>query len=483
MPITGLPKMNRKMLLALGAYAAIAMAGILCLHLILKKLTLNAIDIQLRTAAAAASALLGDEVLDKAVIPGSISSSEDMGSILQLSKLCKNSGVKYAYIVFKPSSSFRFAACSATLDELEHGGFTRYYEEYSKPPKELLEAYETGKAKFANCEDSTGKYRAAFVPVDTKAGLRFIACSDMGSEEVDARLAPASRGAALLAALAILMAIPLIWMHFSIEGGTKMLLHEKQAQLIHAGRLTAMGEMAAGIAHEINQPLCVIRGYLELLQSVLINEPVLKARQLDGAFDIGIKSVDKASKIINHMRSFVRLKNGEPKPINLRTPIEEGLSFFNEQVKLHNIHLDMKFEDGLPDVKIDPQKFEQVVVNLVSNARYAVDEKGAAKGREFKKRIELRLKHDKAASKVLFEVYDNGTGMSQDIIGKCGEPFFTTKKPGEGTGLGVSIVKEIIQDFEGTLHIESVKGEGSLFRVAFPAASPSVQRPTDPSQV
>ena len=230
-----------------------------------------------------------------------------------------------------------------------------------------------------------------------------------------------------------------------------------------------MGEMTAGIAHEINQPLCVIRGYLELLQSVLSKEPILKERQLDGAFDIGIKSVDKASRIINHMRNFVRQKSAELKPINLRTPIEEGLSFFNEQIKHHNISLEMNLPDSTPEVKIDQQKFEQIVVNLVANARFAVDEKGDKIGREFKKRITLKLSHQKNDDFVAFEVIDNGNGMTQEVIEKCNEPFFTTKKPGEGTGLGVSIVREILREFNGKLSISSVPGEGCTVKVSFPA--------------
>ncbi len=483
MLVKSLFNLNKKMLLALAVYGAIVVAGLLSQHIMLKKLALGSVDAQLKTGAAAAAAMLGDEFIEKACVQSAITPDADMASILGLNRLCERAGIKYVYVVLKASGpGFRFVSCSATKDELEKGGFTRHFEEYGSPPKELAEAFETGKTRIANYKDKDGSYRSAFVPMKTKSGLQYAACADMDLAKIETALVPALQGAALWAVVALLLALPLIWMHLSIEGGTRMLLHEKQAQLIHAGRLTAMGEMAAGIAHEINQPLCVIRGYLELLQSVLAKEPVLKERQLDGAFDIGIKSVDKASKIINHMRSFVRLKNGEPKPISLRTPIEEGLSFFNEQVKLHNIQLDMKFEDGLAEVKIDSQKFEQVVVNLVSNARYAVDEKGNAKGREFKKRIELRLKSDKAASRVIFEVYDNGTGMTPEIIEKCGEPFFTTKKPGEGTGLGVSIVQEIIHDFGGVLHIESVKGEGSLFRVSFPAASPMAQRPTESSQ-
>ncbi len=247
----------------------------------------------------------------------------------------------------------------------------------------------------------------------------------------------------------------------------------RNAQLIHAGRLAAMGEMVPGVAHELNQPLCVLRGYLELLKMSLAEAPVMKERNLDEIFDICIKSVDKASKIVGQMRNFVRQKPMNPKPCDLRKPLEEGLAFFNEQIKQHNIELAMGFEAVLPEVMIDPQKFEQIAVNLLANARASVDAKGEALGREYKKRIELRLKHDKKADKVVFEVFDNGFGMKQETIDRCKEPFFTTKAPGEGTGLGVSIVKEILREAGGELKIESVQGENCVFRAIFPVCHES----------
>lgn len=259
-------------------------------------------------------------------------------------------------------------------------------------------------------------------------------------------------------------------------------LAKKQAQLAHAGRLTALGEMASGIGHEIHQPLTVINLGAETCREYF------KGRDPDSpaaeaAEDMRVQ-VKKITNIINNMRSFSRASSGEWRKISLTKPANEALTFFREQFRIHMIEFVELVNENLPLVLTDSQKFEQIVVNFLSNARYAVDLK-QEKNPDHKKEItmfldfknlterelsDLDFKKDDNTSRqvIVFEIRDNGVGMSEEVKRRCLEPFFTTKEVGEGTGLGLSVTLGIIKELNFHLEIESNLGEGSVFRVIVP---------------
>ena len=255
-----------------------------------------------------------------------------------------------------------------------------------------------------------------------------------------------------------------------------------QAQLSHAGRLTALGEMAAGIGHEIHQPLTVINLGAETCKSYFDrHDPHCPAAE---AADEMRTNVKKITCIINSMRSFSRASSGDWKKISLAWPLQEAMTFFREQFRLHMIEYSETVSPDLPLVKTDSQKFEQVIVNLLSNARYAVGKKhGKGNGTAGKISVSLvyrNITDDELAAMqfekrettsnqiVVFEVTDNGIGMSPEVMKRCLEPFFTTKEVGEGTGLGLSVTLGIIRELNCQLCIESREGEGSTFRIVIP---------------
>ncbi|MCB2182369.1 MAG: PAS domain S-box protein [Desulfobulbaceae bacterium] len=244
---------------------------------------------------------------------------------------------------------------------------------------------------------------------------------------------------------------------------------EKQARLAHSGRLTALGEMATGIAHEINQPLTIIH-----LAAQFLLKPAGKGKieeQKEAAVKI-MDQVKRATKIITNMRFFARASNDTINAINLCESIEVALSFFYEQFRLHQIKFSVTLDQELPKVKIDPQKFQQIVVNLLSNARYAVEKRReTSEDNNFQPHIEVRLFRLKTERLGCFEVNDNGVGMSEKVLDKCQEPFFTTKEVGQGTGLGLSIIQNIIREFDGKMMITSKPDQGSCFRISFPIYS------------
>ncbi len=240
-------------------------------------------------------------------------------------------------------------------------------------------------------------------------------------------------------------------------------LKEKQAQLVHAGRLSALGEMGTGIAHELNQPLAIIRLDAESLKFALKKAGLLQDKFDKDLISI-IRSVDRAADIIEFMRRFARTDRGDCAMTRLSEPVNNSLTFFKEQFRNRDIELETHYEKNLPEVSVNSQRFEQIAVNFLSNARYAVDKRAELEPKH-RKKIALSLFYDKIANAVVFETKDNGIGMSAEEKERCTEPFFTTKEVGEGTGLGLSIVYSIIREFKGRLEIESEKGAGTTMRV------------------
>ena len=242
------------------------------------------------------------------------------------------------------------------------------------------------------------------------------------------------------------------------------MLHEKQAQLAHSGRLALLGEMATGMAHELNQPLSIIRLDAEGLKFSLKRAGYLQSKFEENLNSV-ISNVDRAANIIGHMRGFARVRSAYHEKISLTESVENSLIFFREQFRHHGILLETDYEEDLPKVAADPQQFEQVVVNFLSNARYAADKKEDGDSGDYRKKVVLRLFYDKIENTVVLEIMDNGIGMTPEEKERCPEPFFTTKEVGKGTGLGLSIAHGIIKELNGRLEIESEKGIGTTMRV------------------
>jgi len=241
-------------------------------------------------------------------------------------------------------------------------------------------------------------------------------------------------------------------------------IQEKQAQIIHAGRLAAMGEMAAGIAHEINQPLSIIRIAADGLK------PYFHKYDKDSMEKTAVSSiidqVERTSVIIDHMRSFVRVGSETAEKFDIVVPIKAALSFFKEQFRIHQISLQTDLPETAVEIRINPHRFEQVIVNLVSNARHAVDRKEQILG-GYEKKVNVTLGFENDSNSLFFDVMDNGIGMSPEVLDRCLEPFFTTKEVGEGTGIGLSVVNSIVRENKMVLKVTSHENVGSTFRISF----------------
>ena len=241
-------------------------------------------------------------------------------------------------------------------------------------------------------------------------------------------------------------------------------LKDATVQLVQSEKLAALGELTAGVAHELNQPL---NGIKIVAQSLIrdIRKDRLDVEELDQELAEVVFQVDRMSEIIDHMRIYSRRSDGaNQEMIDVNDIIDGANKFLYQQLTNHNIKVLKQFGSDLPQVLGDPIRLEQVVQNLITNARKAVD--SSANGN---KSIEIKTYQDNGRH-VVFEVSDNGLGIPADKLELIFEPFFTTREKGEGTGLGLSISKTIVEEHNGRIEAASNPGDKTTFRVFLPIA-------------
>jgi PAS domain S-box-containing protein len=243
---------------------------------------------------------------------------------------------------------------------------------------------------------------------------------------------------------------------------------QKEAQLIQASKLATLGEMAAGIAHELNQPLNVMKIGSDFLREMAKGKK-MSDEELDMVTEEISTQVDRASGIIKHMREFARVADTRMDKVDVNQPIRNVFKILGEQLRLHQIELELDLDEDLPLIMGDNNRLEQVFINLVTNARHAMEEETSGSTRL------LKIRSFIDDGDVVITVSDTGTGIPKDIIDRIFEPFFTTKRLGEGTGLGLSITYGIVKDYGGTIRVESEVGMGTTFELRFPASPEDTQ--------
>lgn len=247
-------------------------------------------------------------------------------------------------------------------------------------------------------------------------------------------------------------------------------LQEKQAQLAHSERLAFLGEMATGIAHELNQPLAIIHMQTELSNMYAAKGIPVSVDDAKEAYEQILSQTKRASQIIEHLRDFARTERGYPESLDLNIVIRSGLLFFTEQFKRNEIKLITEFDGALPSINFNSQNLEQIIVNLLTNAKWAVLNKSyTEQDDEDKKTIWVRTGFNATDNTCFIEVEDNGIGMTKTEQERCFEPFYTKKQIGEGAGLGLSIVFGIVKASAGKISIKSRKGSGTKIEVILKA--------------
>ncbi len=250
---------------------------------------------------------------------------------------------------------------------------------------------------------------------------------------------------------------------------------EKETQLIQAGKMTTLGTMAAGMAHEINQPLNVIQICADFFQKQIKRGKTIGDEELKTLAEDISSNVQRAVGIINHMRNFARQSESVTTQVNVNQPIHDVFKVMGHQLKVHQIQLKLDLAPDLPPISAEHNRLEQVFINLVTNAVSAMDEKAAQAGNRDRERV-LEIRSFTEKDRVVVTVSDTGTGMSKAIMNKIFEPFFTTKEVGKGTGLGLAISYGIIKEYKGTIDIKSEVGVGTTFRISFPAMHSEIRK-------
>lgn len=246
-------------------------------------------------------------------------------------------------------------------------------------------------------------------------------------------------------------------------------LRETTAQLIQTEKLTALGEMAAGVAHEIRQPLNGIKIICQAQLRDIRKNRFVKASLSPGLSDV-ISLVNRMAVITDQMCLFVRRRDVESiESVDVNGAIEGLFKLIGQQLRDHDIEVVRGLSRGLPEVSADSIKLEQVLMNLVLNARHSVmDFRTEGMKIEIRSYLESdALGPDHPA--VIIEIKDNGRGIAEEIKNRLFEPFFTTKKIGMGTGLGLSISQRIVREWGGKIEFQSKEGKGASFRVILPA--------------
>ncbi len=243
-------------------------------------------------------------------------------------------------------------------------------------------------------------------------------------------------------------------------------LKDTTVHLIQSEKLSALGELTAGVAHELNQPL---NGIKIISQSILrdIERGEHDESELREDLTDVVDQVNKMAEIIDHMRIFTRRSDEmRMEEVDVNGVLQGPFKLMGQQFKNRNIDIVMNLLPDLTKVYGDAIRLEQVFMNLITNARNAVDENGRDE-----KRIELHTYNGDGESGgkfIVAEVRDNGTGIPENIRDKIFQPFYTTNEPGKGTGLGLSLSNKIIEEHNGMIEVESEVGAGTVFKVMLP---------------
>jgi len=232
--------------------------------------------------------------------------------------------------------------------------------------------------------------------------------------------------------------------------------------LIHESKMAALGKMAAGVAHEINNPLAVIGEEAGWMKDLLKEEDVSQNKTFQ-EFEESIKKIEyhanRVKKVTHRLLGFARRMEPTVEKVMVNTVLEECVSFLENEARYRNIKIEKELSPVIPSISSDPSQLQQVFLNLINNSIDAIGKDGS---------ITLRTEHQPQNTYVTVKVADTGPGISKESLAKIFDPFFTTKEVGKGTGLGLSISYSIIEKLGGTITVDSEVGKGTTFTIALP---------------
>jgi signal transduction histidine kinase len=260
-------------------------------------------------------------------------------------------------------------------------------------------------------------------------------------------------------------------------------LKATQSLLIQSEKMASLGELTAGIAHEIQNPLNFVNNFSEVNKELLseMKEEIDKGN-LEEAKSLAVSVVDnqekinqygkRADAIVKGMLQHSRTSSGIKEPTMINTLVDEYVRLayhgLRAKDKSFNVIIKTSFDEGIGNINIVPQDIGRVILNVVNNAFYATNEKKEHFTGEYEPTISISTKQ--SGNKVLISIKDNGNGIPEKVLDKIFQPFFTTKPTGQGTGLGLSLSYDIVKAHGGGLKLETKEGEGAEFVIQLPAS-------------
>jgi two-component system, NtrC family, sensor kinase len=233
-------------------------------------------------------------------------------------------------------------------------------------------------------------------------------------------------------------------------------------QMAQADKLASIGELSAGIAHEINNPLGIILGFTQLM---------LRNQEKDDGRCNDLKTIEKHTRhcksIVEDLLNFARTSPPKKELCDIHVIIDDVLHFVQQHARPAELRIDRSYDRRVGQLLVDEKKIKQVLINLIMNAKHAVGPQGS---------ITVRTRKDSQKARAIIQVSDNGYGIDKKNLPRIFDPFFTTKPTGEGTGLGLSVSYGIIKNHGGEIYAESEKGHGATFTVQLPLAPAPPER-------
>ncbi len=247
-------------------------------------------------------------------------------------------------------------------------------------------------------------------------------------------------------------------------------LGKTQAEAAQSEKMAVIGTLSAGINHEICNPLGIARGQCEafllnlkdgLYKAKTTEELLAKAKDIMAKV---IHETDRATAITKKLSQFAKPAKGDAEPVNIDKEVDDVLGLVGYELKLEKIEIEKRLAPNLPEIFVDRKQFQEVLFNLIRNAGQAIGEKG---------KINIIAREERG--KVFIDIQDTGSGIPEDKIKQLFNPFFTTKDPGKGTGLGLFIVRQVIEKNGGRIYLKETKvGEGTTFTLEFPVAQAKI---------
>ncbi len=237
-------------------------------------------------------------------------------------------------------------------------------------------------------------------------------------------------------------------------------LSDTQAQLLQSEKLAAIGQLFAGVAHEVKNPLSIILLSIESIESSVGNLGEKEKRNIKMIKD----AAERANKVVKDLLNFSRSSEIALRPVNIHQALDETIALIQNSARLKNIEIHQEYTDeNNVIIEADNILLQQTFLNIFANAIDAIEEKGTITVKTI-----LKEKGDDSRKDIAIEISDTGQGMSKEVASKVFDPFFTTKEQGKGTGLGLSMVYTIIKKHRGIIKVESKKGKGTVFTIELP---------------